>query len=193
MMKIAITGATKGIGKEIYNYFMDYGYAVSNFSRENGWDIGDEGKRYALTKELQDYDVLINNAFSQNDFNAQFELLKAMHWVWHKQENKIIYNIGSRITDFDEFDNNLARQYAQAKKKQDNFIRKHSHGHPMLVNIRPGAVDTEFLVDPNIPKMSTRQFIGVFDFLWQNRKDLYIRDITFCEKTTLDAFDNVAH
>ena len=38
-LKIAITGHTEGIGKEIYDYFELFGHNVKGFARANGYDL----------------------------------------------------------------------------------------------------------------------------------------------------------
>lgn len=60
-MKIAITGHSKGIGKELYNIF-DSDHQVEGFSRSNGFDIATHHK--LIARSVKDCDVFVNNAWS---------------------------------------------------------------------------------------------------------------------------------
>jgi hypothetical protein len=60
-MKVAITGHTKGLGKAIYDYFIERGDTVYGMSRSNGYNIDNPEMIAAIAK---DCDLFINNAYS---------------------------------------------------------------------------------------------------------------------------------
>ena len=44
-MKVAITGHTNGIGLGLYNYFVDRGHQLVEFSRSNGYTMPEANDR----------------------------------------------------------------------------------------------------------------------------------------------------
>lgn len=92
-MKIyAITGHTYGIGKAIYNKLSPN---CLGFSKSIGYDITKKEDRLKILNESESCDVFINNAcdgFGQSNLCLD---------LWHrwKNKNKIIINVGSRITE----------------------------------------------------------------------------------------------
>jgi nucleoside-diphosphate-sugar epimerase len=60
-MKVAITGHTHGIGKEIYNYFLKNNYEVKGFSRSTGYDISSSTKRKKILENIKDFDIFVAN------------------------------------------------------------------------------------------------------------------------------------
>jgi len=91
-MMYAITGHTKGIGKEI---FQRLDPNIIGFSKSTGYDITYKHQRAKIIQQILDRDVFINNA---HDRFAQTELLIELYKEWHDQEKTII-NVGSRITE----------------------------------------------------------------------------------------------
>ena len=64
-MKVVITGHTKGIGKNIYQYFVDQGYDVVGMSTQNGYDIV---KRYNEALEVaRTADIFISNTWDEHN------------------------------------------------------------------------------------------------------------------------------
>ena len=59
-MKIAITGHSKGIGKELYN-ILSLNHTCEGFSRSNGFYI--EKQQYLIVKGIHKCDVFVNNAY----------------------------------------------------------------------------------------------------------------------------------
>ena len=57
-MRVAITGHTKGLGKELYNRFGD----VKGFSSSNDYDVSDRYDRAKIINEIHKFDLFINNA-----------------------------------------------------------------------------------------------------------------------------------
>jgi|TARA_B100000073_G_scaffold338407_1_gene335527 hypothetical protein len=62
VMKYAITGHSRGIGKCCYDLFTADGHEVLGFSRSNGYDIRDPESRKQIVEQSLDADVFINNA-----------------------------------------------------------------------------------------------------------------------------------
>ena len=87
-MKIAITGHTGGLGQALFE-ILSTQHEVVGFSRSNGYDIS---KNLAeIVDEIQDYDVLINNAYH---VTGQLGLLRKIYEVWEGQY-KLIITLGS--------------------------------------------------------------------------------------------------
>ena len=58
IMRVAITGHTNGLGKELYNRFDD----VKGFSSSNDYDVSDNYERAKIINEIDKFDLFINNA-----------------------------------------------------------------------------------------------------------------------------------
>ena len=68
-MKVAITGHTSGLGREIYNHFVSLGHEVTGLSRSNGFSIPE--KTDDIINIAKSCDIFFNNAHvgtSQADF-----------------------------------------------------------------------------------------------------------------------------
>ena len=174
-MKVAITGHTKGIGKEIHNYFLSKGYECLLFSRTNGYDIGMEEDRTRIINESKDCDIFVNNAcVYKND--SQLHLLEGVYNQWTKLE-KIIINISSRVADdIERAPKNPV--YAELKYKQDVYCNSKKNW-PWVINMKPGMIDTDLTKVRNGIKMKTEHVTRILDFVLTNGSDFKIRSVTF--------------
>lgn len=59
-MKVSITGANQGLGKNIFDSFAP---ATVGFSRTNGFDIKNEADRKRIAQASLSSDIFITNAF----------------------------------------------------------------------------------------------------------------------------------
>ena len=104
-MKILITGTSQGIGKAIAERFLDEGHTVIGIDRQSGsiescdythyqCDVRDKEK----LPEIDDVDILINNAGTQNEEDIDINL-KALIYITEKYgihpNIRSILNIGS--------------------------------------------------------------------------------------------------
>ena len=104
-MKVLITGTSQGIGKAIAEYFLKEGYSVIGIDRQSA-SIESPNYRHVECDvrdrdnlpEINDVDILINNAGTQNEEDIDINL-KALIYITEKygvQSNiKSILNIGS--------------------------------------------------------------------------------------------------
>ena len=104
-MKVLITGTSQGIGKAIAEIFLENNHEVVGFDRNPASIINDKYTHYICDirdynelPELNDINILINNAGTQNEADIDINL-KALIYITEKygvQENiKSILNIGS--------------------------------------------------------------------------------------------------
>ena len=104
-MKILISGTTQGIGRAIAELFLANGHTVIGIDRQEGSIDHEEYTHYVCDVRdrerlpaVQDIDILINNAGTQNEDDIDINL-KALIYITEKygvQENiKSILNIGS--------------------------------------------------------------------------------------------------
>lgn len=140
-MNIVITGHSKGIGKELYNYFIYKGHTVYGFSRSNGYDISTEEGINSILEHAVDCDVFINNAYAPQ---GQTALLNEMLHRWQNSDKTII-NISSKATlmpadQLPEF----MKEYVAEKNDQHNIIAQQIFtSTPQVINVTLGLVDTE--------------------------------------------------
>ena len=174
-MKIALTGHTRGIGKEIYQYFENENFNCLGFSRSNGFDISNSEKRKQIAELSKDCDIFVNNAYCNFD-DSQLEMLKEMTNIFHNQK-KIIINVSTRATIFN-YENQQLNLYKESKKKLDQFCEKQIR-NPWIINLKPGLVDTSRVEKLTGNKMSTSSIVSVIDFVLKNQQLYKTSSITF--------------
>jgi NAD(P)-dependent dehydrogenase (short-subunit alcohol dehydrogenase family) len=139
MKKVAITGHTKGIGKCLYNIFLENGYEVTGFSRATGYDISEKSHRELILNQIQNFDIFINNAYAPQ---GQTLLLKDAAERLAGLDN-VIVNLNSKTRLMSNTPDFL-KEYAKDKQEQHDFIISQSFkGLPQIINVTVGLVDTD--------------------------------------------------
>ncbi|NBO70596.1 MAG: hypothetical protein EBU66_07445 [Bacteroidetes bacterium] len=181
-MKIAITGHTNGIGKAIYDDLITTNDVIG-FSLTTGYDISSPEERKKIIEESMDCTVFINNAFdyskwpTEENTDSQCLMAEELFDAWKGQE-KFIINIGSRINDFSEFENEYKAIYAKQKKRLDQFYLDHSHEKPYVITVRPGSTNTRVVKQENIEKLNPKDVAQVIRFILENKYNFLVRTIT---------------
>ena len=156
-MKIAITGHTQGIGKQLASFF-SASASITGLSRTNGYDINDV---VSIVAAVKDCDVFINNAYSGNQ---QVILLEEVYALW-KDTDKTIISIGSAVTDYPRIELELDNQpwpyrehklALQKKFRELAWTAKTCH----LALITPGATDTDLIKHLDCVKMPTDEIVN---------------------------------
>ena len=142
MKTIAITGHTGGLGSALTHDLND-AFTVKGFSSSTGVDLTTlEGKQLVID-ELNDCDVLINNAFVPDGHTTNL-LQKAIE-VWRGNKEKMIVHIGSDIVNYhsDVIPPDMLT-YQQEKLAQHKLVRAAQWDPESvpIVNILLGAMDT---------------------------------------------------
>jgi len=147
---IAITGHTRGIGKGLYDYFVNAGCMVKGFSRENGFDISWYKNIDQIIEETVDCDLFINNAYYE-DQQANI----ALQWhMAHYNKNHYILNVSSlgsdqnvaqilSITNKEIIEYGLNKQLLNNIGNSINF----SDSSARCITVIPGIVNTDFTKD----------------------------------------------
>ena len=134
-MKVAITGHTKGLGKELYNRFDD----VLGFSSSNGYDISNNYERSNIILQIEECDLFINNA---HPFFYQTHMLMEVFDKW-KYEDKTIVNIISRA----KYDNvSKGFMYAASKASLSHLshnLRFNTDKKCKIIDINPGLLESD--------------------------------------------------
>jgi hypothetical protein len=168
MLTVAITGSTKGIGKEIKKYFLNKGYQVLEFNSSNGFNIADKSSE--IIEASKNVDIFVNNSYCHRIDNPQLVLLKTLAEIWTGQIKTII-NISSRYVN----DDNL---YCKNKKALDQYCENKIYMKtPFIVNLKPGLVNTERVKDIIGPRIETIDVLNILDFVLNSA--VPIHSITF--------------
>lgn len=114
-MKCTITGHTHGIGKELYNHFVNKGWDVVGFSRSNGYDLNTSIEQVVSLSKGSD--LFINNTFGP----YQIDLLNQLQGSVPK-----IIVLGSIAGDY--FDQMLpqCKPYGEIKNRLETQCKYHS-------------------------------------------------------------------
>ena len=153
--KVAVTGHTSGIGKEIYEYCQFHGALVKGYSRSNGFDLK-EGTGDTIINAIlrDDPEIVFNHAWYPR---AQNKILKILHTQWVDREKVIIntgsatcyYSIGASIYESDKAE---LRDYCIAKATDypyKNKCRLHNVSMGWTNSkILDGVEDGEYFIDP---------------------------------------------
>lgn len=167
---VAITGHTKGIGKEIYNYFAIQNYQMQGFSRSNNFDISIEQDRNRIIESSKKCDIFVNNAYNNFD-NSQQLLLEEMINLWFNMDKTII-NISSRWTT----DNH---KYCYDKSNLDDICEKYKNNKLYIINLKPGLIDTTRVKNISGIRMHATVVTTILDFILKNQNDFRVHSISF--------------
>lgn len=142
--KVAVTGHTSGIGKEVFDWCYAHGYDVRGYSRSTGYNLV-EGTGLKTAEAILKWspDIVFNNAYMPN---AQVNLLKTLHKKWKNQE-KVIINTGSMAAYISTFEGSL---YEKNKAEQKDYVVKASQEYPVenkcrLHNVSFGWTDSNLV------------------------------------------------
>lgn len=171
-MKIGITGHTHGIGKATHDLLESRGHTLKGFSRQNGFNIDNVFKRKEILKQVEDFDVFINNAFSY----GQTLLLEELIELWEGKD-KLIVNIGSKVTMMN-FVIPGHEEYVAEKKKQEKVIRERlSYPFPQLSNILIGLTDTRMVANWEAEKIDPNYIASTIEFIINNKDFIEIQSM----------------
>jgi len=158
LMKVIITGHTRGIGKCLYEKFKSKGYEVIGFSRSNGYDIEDEVSRKIILKEAETSDIFVNNAYSST---AQLVLLNDIIAIW-SGSSKYIINMNSKLSLFPLEKESDLDDYIKQKQSQNEIINDRIFlGSPRILNVIVGLVDTDMSKSFSGKKISPEQLASL--------------------------------
>ena len=169
-MKIAVTGHTSGIGKSIYDYFLEQNNDVIGFSRSNGYNISNKEDRTNICNLSENFDIFVNNAY--NNFDNSQELMLADRLESWKDTEKIIINLSSRWTTGNH-------KYCHDKMSIDDICNKHLFSKIHLINLKPGLINTPRVSAEQGAKLKTKSVVDIIDFILLNKNEFKIHSITF--------------
>lgn len=137
-MKIAITGHSRGIGKELFNIF-NVDHQVEGFSRSNGYDISSQHQ--LIARSVKNNDVFVNNAWAGF---SQVELLNTVFEMWKDDETKTIVNVSS-LSKYPGLSGNTTGYSASkaALSHQAFLLMFKTNRKCRMINVNPGYVETD--------------------------------------------------
>jgi len=151
-MKIAITGASSGIGYELDMYIsLTTDHEVRGFSKSNGYNIATNNGEDVVQSILEyDPDVVFNNAYYPK---AQNNILSRLYDEW-KDQKKIIINTGSISGYLKGILLDDDSDYVNDKKELAEFCIRNSFNYPWnnktrIHNVSFGFVETPLLTNTN--------------------------------------------
>ena len=186
-MKVAITGHTRGIGKEITTILEEAGFEVRGYSSSTGFNVM---RPKGIVKDVVDWDadIFINNAYAPD---AQVRLLYLMYEHW-ENKNKMIINLGAissdSVNNFKEMGYNPDWTTYVSDKARLDFASKqlsnlYKKGKCKVTNVRPGFVKTDstsmFESIAGDVMMSPKQAAELICTIIGLNKNQQIRDISF--------------
>lgn len=158
-MKVAITGHTQGIGKALFEFFINKGHSVKGFSKSNGYSL--PKKIDKLVQEVIGYDLFINNTYWGF---AQAIILDQLIRKWTDVPGKRIICLGSISADLVSIPNPL---YAASKLaiQKLGHISQTRRTWPLITNLKLGMVDTYRTVNMKGSKLNTSDVVKVVSWL----------------------------
>ena len=145
-MKVLVIGGSRGIGKEIVDYFN--GDSISRTEADPGFDIRIDEDRATIVHHTLNYDLVVNHAFSGD--MGQTLMLNEIYESWTK-ENKSSYliNSGSDASKIYRMKSGKNPMYSLLKTSQNtlsHFISRNVQEGKVRMrytNIIYGMLDTE--------------------------------------------------
>ena len=152
MLKIGITGHSKGIGKALADGLYEAGHDVMGFSRSNGFDIVNYDQ---IAQAVENADIFINNAW--NDY-YQVNLLNAVFNKWRDDESKTIVNISS-LSKYPGLSDNISGYTASkaALSHQALMLMFKTNRKCKIININPGFVDTDMVAGKGFKMLTPKE------------------------------------
>jgi hypothetical protein len=180
-MKVAITGHTQGLGKKLYEYFINRGDEVIGISRTTGYDISKDIDK--IVEISSDCDLFINNTYKEN---YQLEILKK---IQNKVKNIIVCGSTSRM-----YTEIITSEYAKHKQELAEACR--------LISIKPKGpnilhLDMSFIFNPEFDSQSdyddtyyhtTDDVVKCVEFWLENPK---VREMEFTWKLTPSIYKKI--
>ena len=183
-MKIAITGHTRGIGQAIAASLAEKGHEIAGFSRGTGHDLADRGQRDLSLAEIKSCDVFVDNAFleprqAQRPVSwVSVELLYEIHRAWRGRADKTIVVIGSAVQNHPLTQDHPYQIHKIAVNLACRQLRAVSD-HPRIIQINPGATDTDQIRHKAWIKMDAVEVARVVEFCINSLDHIYVNEITF--------------
>jgi len=126
-MKCCITGTSRGIGKAFYQYFLNKGWNVISFNRNDSIK--------EIIFQSQDCDLFINNAY---DKDFQLTLMKGLN---HRR----MVICGSVVTDYPDTE---LLEYTHYKTELEEYFKKQIDNNMLLLKISGKSYNTpEVLIE----------------------------------------------
>jgi hypothetical protein len=173
IMKVAITGHTRGIGAAIFHELVQRNHSVIGYSLTSGFDIGQEACRQQILSEAADCDVFVNNAFYPD---AQFQLLQMFVNQWEGLD-KVIVNVNSKSI-FAPVVPDSMKLYVEDKKTQNQFIQQRKFkACPQIVNLILGLVETEMSQMFVAKKLQPTHIAKLLVDILEQRNQIYVQDL----------------
>jgi NADP-dependent 3-hydroxy acid dehydrogenase YdfG len=178
-MKVAITGASRGLGKVLGDTLIENypDCEIIGFSRANGYDISDPKIQDKIVEESKDCELFINNAYSGY---AQAEIMVKMLDVWKHEPNHWIVNVGSLASYHDKrrlhpYSVHKIAVDRQAEQIQANFT------WPKVINFRPALFESDMGFSSEFNRWRKKIPIGVMVenvmYCIDNRYRFTVKDI----------------
>ena len=129
---VLVIGGTRGIGKEIVDYFNG-----DSVSRANGYNIDERTSRSGIADKSLEYDIVVNNAYSGS--LGQTEMLLKLFEAW-KDANHVgyLFNSGSDASTVWRMKPGRDTMYSALKGTQNTL------SHYIARSIQEGKVPFRF-------------------------------------------------
>lgn len=169
-MKIAITGHTTGLGKNIYDS-LKINYNVVGMSRSNGYNVTNT---HQIIDNILDCDIFINNTYYKQ---SQTHLLESLFNVW-KDLDKTIINLNSSCV---YHSSDWAPEYAENKKALRNKMWELVESNPnkklKIINIYPSTLNSHVGYD-EYNKIDINYISKIVEWLILQPKEIEIRELS---------------
>ena len=191
-MRVAISGGNSGFGLSLAQVWQHNGHTVDNFSRSNGYDISDTRR---IVSAVSNYDMFINNAYSDDHGFAQTELLYHLFQIWQGQR-KFIINISTEQTNrwlqhtdrgvrplpWEQGQRRLGYRTTKVALEDAHQFLTQQNDLPKMVMIKTAILDTartNYIPPDNDQrcKMNPDQVAEWLYTTWQHHKDFFVSEI----------------
>jgi len=154
-MKIIVTGHTLGLGKSIYDHFINLGHDVIGMSRSSGYDISIDDQFQKIVEESKTAELFFNNAYAGT---CQAKFLKSLFGF------TTIITSGSMAADIFDL-NQYCRDKMEIERVHKRLIK--TNPCPMLL-LKLGFLEN--YTDKPLRVIKYKEVLNYIDFWLTNRK-----------------------
>lgn len=169
-MKIAITGHTDGLGKNIHDFLITK-YDVIGMSRSNGFDVSNTKQ---ITDTIMDCDIFINNTHYKN---AQTDLFTSIFDLWKGLDKTIINLNSSCVYHSSDWSPEYAESKKELRRKMLDVINLNPNKKLKVINLYPATLDTHIGFN-EYNKIDVNYITKTIDWVITLPKEIELREIS---------------
>jgi hypothetical protein len=169
-MKIAITGHTNKLGKEIFDT-LKINNEIIGFSRTNGFNIN---KSEDIINESINCDIFINNTYYKN---YQTEIFVKLFNLWKDLPKTIINLNSSCVNHSSEWNPEYAGNKKNLKSNMWDLVTQYPNKKVRVINLYPSTLNSDIGFE-QFNKINIKYLSNIIEWVINQPQEIEFREIT---------------